>query len=679
MIALVPSGEDLDDLVLDGYEQREELHLTLAFLGEMFAFNRDDCIRMMSAATGYFTQPIVTELFSVSAFNAHTDDFDTAVVLGVRGEEIVHKRQAMLDQLADEGVIVPEQFQPWLPHVTLAYTDDLSILPTLADRLGSVVFDTLRFAFGDEVIDIPLYDEALQEEPLTASNTIEFMLDAFDISTLPPNLRKYWLGPEGSARVGGWGNKGSWTKCTIEMRKEGVPKRMIKGLCTNLYHEATGRYPGSKKEEHALTAAGGWTSPSISTVDDDVEVIETPQYCEWSGILTLEGMESGDGRMFSVGSLEWQNLPLPLMYQPANSGGHSGSVLVGKITEVWRDGTSIMGRGVVDTHTEYGPEAARLLDDEMMNGVSVDVDKVAESDLQFLYGDDPATPRLTVFSRGRVRGATMVAFPAFIEAQIFLTGDPLTASTLDLLSAEQTEDQEEITPEEPITAAAHTITIPDLPPAAWFDEPTDVPIRGALTVTDEGRIYGLLAPGGTKHRGRGVTVPVRNVDYSRFHGREVIVEGGGRVVCGVLTMDCGHAATEGYGTLQNRVDHYDNTCSVVANVRVGTRADGAVWVAGAVAPFVDARQVSRMMSCTLSGDWQPHSDRPGVREFIAALLVPVPGYAMARTEASVQFDGDDLLTASIPVETKQATEEEILLATAMVKKRLLQQRMLEGR
>jgi hypothetical protein len=465
----------------------------------------------------------------------------------------------------------------------------------------------------------------------------------------PTPLLKYWLGPEGSARVGGWGNPGSYDACVREMRQEGVARRQIHGLCANLYHSATGRWPGAKKEHDVTTAA--------MTIAEEVVSIPTgmPSIAPWEGVLTVEGVESGDGRMFQFGSLDWDTPPIPLMYQPANIGGHSGSVMVGQIMEIYRKGNQIYGSGIIDLEARHngeniGREVHRLMSLEYLNGVSVDVDKVKDADVIHKFAENAGPmdkPIMTVFQRGRVRGATLVAFPAFVEAQIYLTGDIMTASS-------------------------HTITLSDLPPAWWFDEPKDVELRGALTITDEGRVYGLLAPPNTLHRAAGKPIP-SNVDYSRWMKGETIVEGGERVVTGVITTNCGHASAdqEVYGTLGNRIKHYDNSCSVFADARVGVRDDGGVWIAGAVKPYATAEQVQAAMSCTLSGDWQPHRDRPGMREFIAALLVPVPGFSMARQAASVTYEDGFVTASSVPVEYRETA----LLEAANQKKLIFAKRL----
>jgi hypothetical protein len=371
----------------------------------------------------------------------------------------------------------------------------------------------------------------------------------------------------------------------------------------------------------------------------------------WEGVLVVEGTESGDGRLFALGSLDWAQLPLPLMYQPVNVGGHNESFMVGQIEHAARSGNVVKGWGKVFGQAlagEHGDTIRIMMGPNGPGGVSVDVDKVKDADVEMIYAENSGAgafgaPETTIFHRGRIRGATLVAFPAFVEAKLTFTENVVTASA-------SADDEKPCSCGDPLIAAVHTITIPDLPPASWFNEPTDVELNGALTITDEGRVYGILAPANTTHRSVKTKVPRGNVDYTRFHKGETIVEGGGRVVTGVITADCGHAPTSNYGTLQNRIDHYDNSCSVLANIRIGESRNGYVWAAGALNAGADPRQVARALGCALSGDWQPHPDRPGIREFISAHLVPVPGFPMARTQASVQYNDGVIAASAVPVQ-----------------------------
>lgn len=365
---------------------------------------------------------------------------------------------------------------------------------------------------------------------------------------------------------------------------------------------------------------------------------------EWSGVLSVEGVESGDGRIFSLGSLDWAALPMPLMYQPANVGGHNAAVIAGSIDKIARKGNEIVGWGKVFANMLNGEHGEGIENMLATGGVSVDVDKVKDADIEqvFAEGDDggfTSAPEITIFNRGRIRGATLVAFPAFVEAKLSLTGGTVTASATTNPRCGCDGDV--------LVAAGHTITIPDLPDPSWFSEPIDVKMDGALTITDNGRVFGFIAPSNTTHRSVKKRVPMgMRVDYSRWMNKETIVAGGGRVKTGVITMNCGHAATSNYGTLQNRKEHYDNSCSIFANVAVGEWPGKGVWFNGALRHGVTAEQVAAAQGCALSGDWQPHPDKPGVQEFIAALLVPVPGFPMARTKASVTFE-DGLITASV--------------------------------
>jgi 2'-5' RNA ligase len=669
MIALVPSQEDIDRLAVEGGEAPEQLHLTLAYLGEADMIPEETRQQIIQAGMRYFSNAVSTETFAVNVFNPHTDAMETAIVLGVRGEDLVEPRGNVMSAV-NGFFAMPKNHEPWIPHVTLEYSDDVSKAADYVSRLGPVVFDTLRFAFGDEVTDIPLRapgSDVGGGEALTAA-----------VSRMPRQLRRYWLSPEGSARVGGWGNPGSFRACQAVMREEGIPGDQIDGLCANLYKAATGHSPGRKKEESAVDIL-----MASLTVMDSVDIVEEPEVAtlaHWDGVLTLEGAESGDGRLFRPGSLDWAQLPQPLMYQPANTGGHSGSVLVGQIQNIYRDGNRIRGSGIIDLAARYGgeeigKEVFRLMSEEFLNGVSVDVDKVKDADVEMVYGNLPGEPVspydkpvMTVFNRGRIRGATLVAFPAFVEASIHLSGDVLTASAVGkVLTMEDCGCDGQ-----PLTAAAHTITIPDVPPAWWFSAPSQDEIKGAFTITDEGRVFGCLAPAGVTHRSVKRKVP-RNVDYSRYMGAETLVAGAdgsiGRVKTGPVTFNCGHADTDPavYGTLDNRKNHYDNSCSVFADIAIGEDKEGNVWVAGAIKPFVEGPQIQQAMSCRLSGDWQPHPDRPGVTEFIAALLVPVPGFATARREASVTLEDGALVASAIPVEFMDTS----LLVAAVAKKSMV--------
>ena len=206
-----------------------------------------------------------------------------------------------------------------------------------------------------------------------------------------------------------------------------------------------------------------------------------------------------------------------------------------------------------------------------------------------------------------------------------------------------------------LVATAATITIPDLPPVEWFERPPVPTIRGGVTITPEGRLYGFLAPRGMAHRGFDAIIetPMGTVDYAAFMNKPAFaVDATGEAVqlaAGNITMACGHAPPR---RPNERVgpDHYDNSCSVAARIRIG-EDDHGVWVAGALLPDVDADQVSRMLACELSGDWEPHRTRPGWHKFVAAHLVPVGGLPSEQPDDTVRvrFRDGALVASSVPV------------------------------
>jgi hypothetical protein len=120
------------------------------------------------------------------------------------------------------------------------------------------------------------------------------------------------------------------------------------------------------------------------------------------------------------------------------------------------------------------------------------------------------------------------------------------------------------------------------------------------------------------------------------------------IPAGVVTMNCGHAKTTGpnASSADTALEHYDNSCSIAATIRVGESKAG-VWVAGALTHGISPEDLARVLGCQLSGDWRPHPEHPGMRELTAALLVPVPGFAASGP--TVRIEDGQLVAASAPI------------------------------
>lgn len=272
-------------------------------------------------------------------------------------------------------------------------------------------------------------------------------------------------------------------------------------------------------------------------------------------------------------------------------------------------------------------------------------------------------PEKIVLHAARIRSATLLPEPAFVEASMELGMSPFVPPPVaeageEPLVVEETlaaaiDEAEEIDSRytsTAVVAGGYTITIPDIWPEAWFDEPTQAPPFGALHITDQGRVFGYLAPANVSHRGfraSGMAVMApRGIDYSEFQNKPVIVAGadGGvyRIPAGSVTFDCGHASPvdERRADPSWAAQHYENSCSIAARVRVGENKHGT-WVAGALLHGITPDTVERMMACALSGDWQGGKLK-------GALLVPVEGFPRAAT-ASVRVREDAIVASSVPI------------------------------
>lgn len=173
----------------------------------------------------------------------------------------------------------------------------------------------------------------------------------------------------------------------------------------------------------------------------------------WEGVLVVEGIETGDGREFAANALTWADLPIPLRRNIEESHGgepSSKTVLVGRIDSVWRSADNpleIRGSGIFDDQGEHGAEALRLVRSGFLKGVSVDPDDIKNPDIEYVFANEDDAPSddimnlfqepsKTVFHAGRLRAATLVDIPAFVEAQIWLV-DPATVQPTTVVASSQ--------------------------------------------------------------------------------------------------------------------------------------------------------------------------------------------------------------------------------------------------
>lgn len=200
---------------------------------------------------------------------------------------------------------------------------------------------------------------------------------------------------------------------------------------------------------------------------------------------------TGDRRRFAEGALSTQPLPMPGRWQREDAGGHDYAVSVASLDTVDIQGPDVWVEG--EWFDDIDPmEMPRLAEDvkEAMYlaekgvlGFSVDLDdfdgtivqvgtsnEVTEADLE-----NPDLEMETLVTKGRMRAATLVAIPAFVE----------TNHTIQLL--DPVEPKEEIAPTEPTDAMPLLASVSgatDLPVTDERDHAWDGPAAAGRVLDD---------------------------------------------------------------------------------------------------------------------------------------------------------------------------------------------------
>lgn len=72
-------------------------------------------------------------------------------------------------------------------------------------------------------------------------------------------LKAYWAHGPGAAKIN-WGTPGDFDRCVLAIQQavtsdgdKPLPDRVIKGLCANLHHQATGTWPGGDRGDKRNT------------------------------------------------------------------------------------------------------------------------------------------------------------------------------------------------------------------------------------------------------------------------------------------------------------------------------------------------------------------------------------------------------------------------------------------
>lgn len=524
---------------------------------------------------------------------------------------------------------------------------------------ASISFEPATILAWDEDGNmVGLVSAAYFDDPVTAAGGVDRNRGNAE------RLRRYWLYGPGAAKIR-WNTPGDWRRCVRQLSKHLGPR--AKGYCSLRHKEATGMWPGDRRnrKSYSITAGGDllssmddvitekavlaasaaearkqaalmrvygnsgqFTGPPVPSSENDVTDDRLGRRFKIPLVIP-EGIESGDGRIFEKGSLSIRsNFPLPLMWQEKTSDGHDNSVVVGRVDYVERLPHGLGNAyGYMDIGP-YGREAERMIDNKMLRFVSADLDRF-EADEDELAGDDDdgsLKRRKIRVRKGRLMGITIVPKPAFQECTIEL--EPLEkeipVSSGAYVGEPTLEEAAAV-----VASAGIAEAIPVEPPRAWFERPI---LNGPspITVTDEGQIFGHIATWDRDHIGlpNATQAPRSYSNYAYFHTGVLRCNDGTDVPVGQLTLAGGHAdlMADAYAA----VKHYDDTGSAVADVRAGEDSYG-IWIAGALRPGTTPEQIRALRASAPSGDWRNINGR---LELVAICQVNVPGFPVPRAQVA---------------------------------------------
>jgi 2'-5' RNA ligase len=432
----------------------------------------------------------------------------------------------------------------------------------------------------------------------------------------------------------------------------------------------TGKPPGSDCPPGTAPDKDTGECAPVETMTTETELEMGGETAPWRGPLTVEGIETGDGREFDAGSLTWADLPLPLRWNKEDSHGgqpHTVAVNVGRIDKIWREDSGlIMGEGLLDLSDDDGRKVYGKIEGKFLRGVSVDVDSVKDADMELVWAEsDPegdgesdlfdqlfASPEKVVFHKGRIRAATLVDIPAFAEAYIALLdgngavvagGEPVGALRAARVPARS-------------LGTGGPRDASWLAPADWFTDP-GLSVPTPVTITPEGQVYGHAALWGTCHIGQtGVCVtPPHEDGHPYFMTGAVSCRDGALASVGQITVGTGHAPLD-YGH-RAASEHYDNTGSAVADVSVGNDIHG-IWIAGSIRPGADPSRVHELRAAgQVSGDWRRIG---GQLRLVGLLAVNVPGFPVPKLSTRYALGQQlALVAAGAPDLVEHLTEDDL--------------------
>lgn len=162
MIALFPRVDEANKLLVPGGEPLEDLHVTLAYLGEQVSEQDPRSVMAALGQVADHTTVITARIMGHATFNPDNgpegDKDPCAVYLISDSEQLPDLHHDVLD-LATKLIDLPQQHKPWIPHITAGYNLD----STKLTYTGPILFDRIGYAYMGHTHFFPLVGSNAQE------------------------------------------------------------------------------------------------------------------------------------------------------------------------------------------------------------------------------------------------------------------------------------------------------------------------------------------------------------------------------------------------------------------------------------------------------------------------------------------------------------------------------------
>jgi hypothetical protein len=273
MVALIPRASDAEQLRVSGGEKLDELHLTLAYLGDDVTDWTADQRNHLTATALNVAQsagaPVQARVMAHAVFNpdGHADRAPCAVYL-VGDSRAIGPMRDMMRVVVEH---VQEQHEPFIPHVIAGYGIPVARLK----YTGPIVFDRLRVAFAGDTYDFPLGEvdeKSIAEEfkvdvtdGLTTLTEDEIESKVMSADPRAAKLREYW------ARGKGRGKWDKWRELHRHLKKYVKNPNILDGLTSNIYRIAKGHNPPRGKKDLQLSEAEVKAAMALADPDADFD------------------------------------------------------------------------------------------------------------------------------------------------------------------------------------------------------------------------------------------------------------------------------------------------------------------------------------------------------------------------------------------------------------------------